>query len=91
MGNYLVPLMIGARDMAFPRLNAFSFWATAFAGALLYFSILGVAAYSLPARLRMLGGLHMPPSQRVSFHLAIAPTTGLSHCCLAALVLSGPR
>jgi heme/copper-type cytochrome/quinol oxidase subunit 1 len=27
--NYLVPLMIGARDMAFPRLNAFSFWMTA--------------------------------------------------------------
>src|ERR1700736_3350010 len=24
--NYLVPLMIGPRDMAFPRLNAFSFW-----------------------------------------------------------------
>lgn len=26
MGNYLVPLLIGARDMAFPRLNAFSYW-----------------------------------------------------------------
>lgn len=26
MVNYLVPLMIGASDMAFPRLNAFSFW-----------------------------------------------------------------
>ncbi|MCW5864507.1 MAG: cbb3-type cytochrome c oxidase subunit I [Anaerolineae bacterium] len=26
MVNYLVPLMIGAADMAFPRLNAFSFW-----------------------------------------------------------------
>ncbi|HKJ26940.1 MAG TPA: cbb3-type cytochrome c oxidase subunit I, partial [Anaerolineales bacterium] len=26
MMNYLVPLMIGAEDMAFPRLNAFSFW-----------------------------------------------------------------
>ena len=25
-GNYLLPLMIGARDMAFPRLNALSFW-----------------------------------------------------------------
>lgn len=25
-GNYLVPLMIGARDMAFPRLNALAFW-----------------------------------------------------------------
>ena len=24
--NYLIPLMIGARDMAFPRLNAFSYW-----------------------------------------------------------------
>src|ERR1700724_1198983 len=39
--NYLVPLMIGARDMAFPRLNAFSFWLTAFGGFLLYFSFLG--------------------------------------------------
>src|SRR5262245_27013308 len=26
MGNYLIPLMIGARDLAFPRLNAFGFW-----------------------------------------------------------------
>src|ERR1700756_655941 len=25
-GNYFLPLMIGARDMAFPRLNALSFW-----------------------------------------------------------------
>jgi cytochrome c oxidase subunit 1 len=40
-GNYLVPLMIGARDMAFPRLNAFSFWVSAFAGILLYFSYVG--------------------------------------------------
>src|ERR1700741_231187 len=39
--NYLVPLMIGARDMAFPRLNAFSFWLSAFGGILLYFSFLG--------------------------------------------------
>lgn len=40
-GNYLVPLMIGARDMAFPRLNAFSFWISAFAGILLYYSFIG--------------------------------------------------
>ena len=39
--NYLVPLMTGARDMAFPRLNAFSFWLTAFGGFLLYFSLIG--------------------------------------------------
>src|SRR5262245_56778743 len=36
--NYLVPLMIGARDMAFPRLNALGFWVTLFGGMLVYFS-----------------------------------------------------
>src|SRR6266481_6460699 len=41
IANYLVPLMIGARDMAFPRLNAFSFWLTALGGFLLYFSFVG--------------------------------------------------
>jgi cytochrome c oxidase subunit I len=39
--TYLVPLMIGARDMAFPRLNARSFWMTALGGVLLYYSFLG--------------------------------------------------
>jgi cytochrome c oxidase subunit 1 len=38
IGNYLVPLMIGARDMAFPRLNALGFWATLFGGLLVYSS-----------------------------------------------------
>jgi cytochrome c oxidase subunit 1 len=40
-GNYLVPLMIGTRDMAFPRLNAFGYWMYLFGGLLLYFSYLG--------------------------------------------------
>src|ERR1700675_1513954 len=40
-GTYLIPLMIGTRDMAFPRLNALSFWLTAFGGLLLYFSFIG--------------------------------------------------
>ena len=39
--NYLIPLMIGARDLAFPRLNAFGFWVFLFGGLLLYFSFLG--------------------------------------------------
>jgi cytochrome c oxidase subunit I len=39
--NYFIPLMVGTRDMAFPRLNAFSFWMTAFGGVLLYFSFIG--------------------------------------------------
>ena len=40
-GNYLVPLMIGARDLAFPRLNAFGFWMFLFAGLLLHWSFIG--------------------------------------------------
>jgi cytochrome c oxidase subunit 1 len=40
-GIYLIPLMIGARDMAFPRLNAWGYWMTAFGGLLLYFSFVG--------------------------------------------------
>ncbi|HEY6461075.1 MAG TPA: cbb3-type cytochrome c oxidase subunit I, partial [Polyangiaceae bacterium] len=39
-GNYLVPLLIGARDMAFPRLNAFSYWTFLFSGLFLYASVL---------------------------------------------------
>ncbi len=39
--NYLVPLMVGARDMAFPRLNAFSFWMTSLGGLMLYYSFIG--------------------------------------------------
>src|ERR1700752_883570 len=41
LGNYLVPLMVGARDMAFPRLNAFGYWMFVCGGLLLYFSYLG--------------------------------------------------
>jgi cytochrome c oxidase subunit 1 len=33
--NYLIPLMIGARDVAFPRLNAFSYWVFLLGGLLL--------------------------------------------------------
>jgi cytochrome c oxidase subunit 1 len=37
-GNFLLPLMIGARDVAFPRLNAFSYWLFLFGGIVLYSS-----------------------------------------------------
>src|SRR5947207_3761001 len=54
LGNYLVPLMIGARDMAFPRLNALSYWFFLLGGIVLYaswFSVGGAAragCYSYP-------------------------------------------
>jgi cytochrome c oxidase subunit 1 len=40
LGNYFVPLMIGARDVAFPRLNAFGYWAFLAGGLFLYASFL---------------------------------------------------
>jgi cytochrome c oxidase subunit I len=43
-GNYVVPLMIGARDMAFPRLNAFGYWVLLFGGLFLTSSFLFNAA-----------------------------------------------
>jgi cytochrome c oxidase subunit 1 len=62
-GNYLVPLMIGARDLAFPRLNAFGFWVLAFGGLLLHFSYLGA------------GGLYGAGSAPAVGWFAYAPLT----------------
>ncbi len=45
--NYFVPLMIGARDMAFPRLNAMGYWFFPFGGLLLHFSLLAGGAPSV--------------------------------------------
>jgi len=42
--NYVLPLQVGARDMAFPRLNAFGYWCQPFGGILLHFSILAGGA-----------------------------------------------
>src|SRR5581483_8449181 len=39
-----LPLMIGARDVAYPRLNAFSYWMLVASGVFLYYSLLGGGA-----------------------------------------------
>jgi cytochrome c oxidase subunit 1 len=61
-GNYLVPLMIGARDMAFPRLNALSYWFFLFGGVVLLLSFFakgGAAATGWTAYVP-LSTLHAP-------------------------------
>ena len=55
LGNYLVPLMIGARDMAFPRLNAAAFWMVPVAGILL------MASFFLPSGPAQAGWWSYPP------------------------------
>jgi len=44
LATYLVPLMIGARDIAYPRMNALSLWLLVFGGLLLYYSFLAGGA-----------------------------------------------
>ena len=39
MAMYLVPLMIGARSVAFPRMNAFAYWIFLFGGLMLYVAL----------------------------------------------------
>ncbi len=55
LGNYMVPLMIGARDMAFPRLNTTAFWIIPPAGLLL------LSSYFLPGGPAAAGWWSYPP------------------------------
>jgi cytochrome c oxidase subunit 1/cytochrome c oxidase subunit I+III len=74
--NYFVPLMIGARDMAFPRLNAFSYWLLPFGGMLLHFSLLAGGAPSA-------GWFSYAPLSETPY----SSTTGIDYWILALLVL----
>ncbi len=76
LANYLVPLMIGARDMAFPRLNAFSYWLFPFGGLLLHFSLLAGGA---PA----VGWFSYAPLSEAPY----ASTPGVDYWVLSLLVL----
>ena len=55
-GNFVVPLQIGARDMAFPKLNMMSFWVAVPAGVIILWSLLRDGRRGRPA-----GG---PPTRR---------------------------
>jgi len=82
--NYLVPLMIGARDMAFPRLNAFSFWLTAFGGLFLYFSFIGgFGLYGMGSAPDVTWWAYAPLTAR-----AFSPGHGTDYWALA-LIVSG--
>ena len=82
-GNYLVPLFIGARDMAFPRLNAFSYWTFLLSGVLLYIApFLGMAprggwfAYVPFTNATFSPGLHMDFFSASLILLTVSTTVG---------------
>jgi cytochrome c oxidase subunit I len=77
LGNYFVPLMLGANDMAFPRLNALSYWLFLFGGLFLTSSFaLGGAPNA--------GWFAYPP---LSADVGVTPTNGMDFWVLGLQIL----
>jgi cytochrome c oxidase subunit 1/cytochrome c oxidase subunit I+III len=96
-GNYLVPLLIGARDMAFPRLNAFSYWTFLLSGVLLYIGpLLGAAphggwfAFTPYTEAQFSPGPHMEFFSMALLFLTISTTAGAVNFIATILRLRAP-
>ncbi|MEP9381903.1 cytochrome c oxidase subunit I [Nocardioides sp. KR10-350] len=94
-GNFFLPLMIGTRDMAFPRLNALSYWIFLFSGLFMF--------ASLPLGMAPDGGwfAYVPLADRLAGHglefyalgllfLAVSSTLGSINLIVTALKMRAP-
>jgi cytochrome c oxidase subunit I+III len=96
-GNYLVPLQIGSRDMAFPRLNAFSYWVYLAAGLFMYSSYFGgIAPNNGWFNYVPLAGKDFTPTLNIDFYglglifLAVSTTAGAINFIVTILKLRRP-
>ncbi len=96
-GNFLVPLMCGTRDMAFPRLNAFGYWVFLFAGLFLWSSFLiGAAPNAGWFNYVPLSGPLYDPGPNIDFYtlglifLSIATTAGAINFIVTIFKLRAP-
>ncbi|MEV0609038.1 cytochrome c oxidase subunit I [Polymorphospora rubra] len=96
-GNFLVPLMIGSRDMAFPRLNAFGYWVFLFAGLFMWASLpFGAApnggwfAYVPLTSVQDNPGLHLDVYTLGLLFLGISTTAGAINFIVTALKMRAP-
>jgi cytochrome c oxidase subunit I len=78
LANYFLPLMIGARDMAFPRLNALSFWLLLAAGIVFYASIFFNAPEAGWTSYAPLSGATYSPTAGQDAWIYLIHLTGLS-------------
>ena len=89
MGVYLIPLMIGTRNVAFPRLNAFGYWMYLFGGLVLYF---GVFTNTMPDAgwfaYPPLSGPQYSPGKGVDFWAQMITFTEISALCVAAELIA---
>ena len=96
-GNYFVPLMIGARDMAFPRLNAFGYWVFLASGLFMHSSFLvGNAPDAGWFNYPPLASSSFSPAVNVDFYLigllflGISTTAGAINFIVTILKLRAP-
>ncbi|MET4083775.1 cytochrome c oxidase subunit 1 [Pedobacter sp. UYP30] len=73
---YMTPLMIGANETAFPRMNAFSLWISLFGGLLLYYSFLAGGAPDA-------GWFNYAPLNTSQYSL----TSGVDYYCIGLLLI----
>jgi cytochrome c oxidase subunit 1 len=78
-GNFLIPLMIGARDMAFPKLNMLSFWVGAVAGVLI------LTSFFVPAGPAAAGWTSYAPLSAVPIYTGV--DWGQDLWCMSLIVL----
>ena len=78
-GNFLIPLMIGARDMAFPKLNMLSFWVSAVAGVIM------MAAFWVPGGPAAAGWTSYAPLSAVPIYTGV--DWGQNLWCISIIVL----
>ncbi len=96
-GNYLFPLMLGTRDMAFPRLNAFGYWVFLFAGLVMFTSLAvgngpdgGWFAYVPLTRTPHSPGLGLDVYSLGLLFLGISTTAGAINFIVTALKFRAP-
>ncbi|MGH2817430.1 MAG: cytochrome c oxidase subunit I [Actinomycetota bacterium] len=96
-GNFFVPLMIGSRDMAFPRLNSFGYWAFLGSGIFMYSSFLvGSAPNNGWFNYVPLGGTEYTPGVNIDFYvlglvfLGVSTTGGAINFVVTILKLRAP-
>jgi cytochrome c oxidase subunit I len=75
LGNYFVPLMIGARDMAFPRINAMSFWLIPLGGIVMY------SGFLVPAITGSAGSIICPGGPGDAGWTGYVPLTEAHYSC----------
>jgi cytochrome c oxidase subunit I+III len=96
-GNFIVPLQIGARDMAFPRINAFSYWTYLASGLLMYSAFLigeapndGWFNYTPLAEKAFTPGLNIDFYDLGLLFLAISSTAGSINFIVTIFKLRAP-